>query len=125
MLNNIWSNAFLKYKKNSAILLLSKVATPFLDPVLISRHDFLLIRSVTSLCPLLSVCWLDRVGWFHGPPVCYNFLKESEVTLPCSYWSTCFYLELSSIIHQLASQIRSKRYSTIFCSAVLSLIFHC
>ena len=36
--------------------------------------------SVTSLCP---------VSWSVGLSVCDKFLKEKEVTLPCSYQSTC------------------------------------
>ena len=40
----------------------------------------------------LSVCWL--LGWLIGPlvgmSVCHNFLTGREVTLPCSYRSTCF-----------------------------------
>ena len=32
----------------------------------------------------LAVCRL--IGW----SICQNFRKRQEVTLPCSYWSTCY-----------------------------------
>ena len=41
----------------------------------------------------LAVCRL--VGW----SICHNFRKRQEVTLPCSYWSTCInYAQIFSTI---------------------------
>ena len=35
----------------------------------------------TPVCP--------SIGWLVGQSVCHNFLKGQEVSLPCSYRSTC------------------------------------
>ena len=50
------------------------------------------LSRLTSLWTGLSVCRL--VGWSVdrsvGLSVCHNFLEGQEVSLPCSYQSTCF-----------------------------------
>ena len=52
------------------------------------KKHVLIIKNVTSLWPILSA----------RPLVGHNFLKEQEVLLPCSYWSTCFYLMLEMLV---------------------------
>ena len=47
------------------------------------------VASVTSLCPLMSICRSVRRRLSVGRSVCHNFLKGQKVTLPCSYRSTC------------------------------------
>ena len=47
------------------------------------------IESVTHLSLLVGWSFGKLVGWFVGPSVCHNFLKEKE-----SYTSTFFYIDM-------------------------------
>ena len=45
------------------------------------------------------------VGWLVGRSVDHNFLKGQEVTLPCSYWSTCInYAQILSLFSTIEAQ---------------------
>ena len=49
----------------------------------IDESFLLILGSVTN-----GVCW--TVDWLFGRSVCHNFPNGLQVTLPCSYRSTCF-----------------------------------
>ena len=45
------------------------------------------------------------VVWLDGRLVCHNILKGQEVTLPCSYWSTCInYAQILSLFSTIEAQ---------------------
>ena len=58
------------------------------------------------------------VGWIVGGSVCHNFLEGREVSLLCSYRSTCFYCRSISL-----AMMEDFRYRVFIKYCVFSLIF--
>ena len=66
----------------------------------------------------------QSVGWFVVWSVCHNFLKEREISHPCSYRSSCFDM-MESLSKQDLKDLQMRRLSLyrpnmVFSSLILA-----